>query len=443
MAYAPTPEDVAALTGYEQTDRWNAGHSVGTASVVTFSFASTQAAYDAEPRPGFAAFSEAHKSHVRQALDLWARDTGLSFVEVPESVGGQIRFGMFDMTGETNATGKQLSGYGYTPTRGGSVPSEGNTGIGGDVFLNAAYYADDAASIAPGVRGYSILIHEVGHAIGFKHPFSGTPTIDAARDNGDFTIMSYDRPWSTTELGPIDLAAAQLYYGTDAITASYDAASQRVLITATDAANTLLGTELSDTISAGSGNDVILASAGSDLIDGGDGIDTLAVRLSRASTSIESSSGITVALQGHTTSLNNVERVAFSDGTLAFDIEGNAGQAYRLYQAAFARTPDNDGLKFWVGWMDEGGDLGEMGARFIDSAEFETLYAGLDTTEAFVNQLYNNILGRDGEAEGLAFWTGEIESGRFDLARVLVGFSESPENLAKVSTAIEDGIWYV
>ena len=36
----------------------------------------------------------------------------------------------------------------------------------------------------------------------------------------------------------------------------------------------------------------------------------------------------------------NVERLDFSDAHLAFDVDGNAGQIYRLYKAAFARTPD-------------------------------------------------------------------------------------------------------
>ena len=41
------------------------------------------------------------------------------------------------------------------------------------------------------------------------------------------------------------------------------------------------------------------------------------------------------------------KRLEFNDGTLALDIDpgDTAGQAYRLYQAAFARTPDMPELR--------------------------------------------------------------------------------------------------
>ena len=35
--------------------------------------------------------------------------------------------------------------------------------------------------------------------------------------------------------------------------------------------------------------------------------------------------------------VSNVERLRFSDGNVALDTDGTAGQAYRLYRAAFAR----------------------------------------------------------------------------------------------------------
>jgi hypothetical protein len=35
------------------------------------------------------------------------------------------------------------------------------------------------------------LIHELGHALGLKHPFDDTPTLPANKDNGLYTVMSY------------------------------------------------------------------------------------------------------------------------------------------------------------------------------------------------------------------------------------------------------------
>jgi len=50
--------------------------------------------------------------------------------------------------------------------------------------------------------------------------------------------------------------------------------------------------------------------------------------------------------------LVSIERIQFTDGTLALDESGNAGQAYRLYQAAFGRTPDTPGLSHNLNLLD-------------------------------------------------------------------------------------------
>lgn len=137
----------------------------------------------------------------------------------------------------------------------------------------------------------------------------------------------------------------------------------------------------------------------------------------------------------------NVERLEFSDGTLAFDTAGVAGQSYRIYQAAFDRTPDSAGLSYWIKSMDDGTALIDVAAGFIASAEFQSIYGSNPTDGEFVARLYLNVLGRDGEAAGIAYWEGELNSG-LTKAQVLVGFSESAENISGVATAIADGIWY-
>lgn len=47
-----------------------------------------------------------------------------------------------------------------------------------------------------------------------------------------------------------------------------------------------------------------------------------------------------------TDTLSSIERLQFDDGTLAFDTGGTAGQMFRLYQAAFGREPDVEGLGY-------------------------------------------------------------------------------------------------
>lgn len=143
---------------------------------------------------------------------------------------------------------------------------------------------------------------------------------------------------------------------------------------------------------------------------------------------------------GTTTTLINVERVLFNDGIVAFDIEGNAGQAYRLYQASLDRTPDVRGLSGWIKFMDEGGALTTMAQQFIDSQEFKTKYGELNDRN-FVNQLYLNVLDRNGEPAGIDGWVGGLTKG-LSRADVLKGFSESAENQGNVFDIIKNGISY-
>ena len=43
----------------------------------------------------------------------------------------------------------------------------------------------------PGTFGFSIFLHEFGHALGLKHPFDGTPTLPSSQQHMDYTVMTY------------------------------------------------------------------------------------------------------------------------------------------------------------------------------------------------------------------------------------------------------------
>lgn len=146
------------------------------------------------------------------------------------------------------------------------------------------------------------------------------------------------------------------------------------------------------------------------------------------------------------TTLSDVERLQFLDGMLAFDFDGVAGQAYRLYEAVFDRAPDAEGLGFWIGSLDAGVvDLKAAADHFVQSAEFIQRYGSPDqvSNAGFIDLLYLNILDRPAEGEGFDFWLANMDAGKVDRADVLAHFSESPENVAQVAGAIAEGIWYV
>jgi hypothetical protein len=145
---------------------------------------------------------------------------------------------------------------------------------------------------------------------------------------------------------------------------------------------------------------------------------------------------------GGTDTLVNVERIQFGDNKwLALDINGEAGQVYRIYQAAFDRTPDAGGFAYWLNAMDKGMSLDEVANLFMQSKEAADLYTAADPSDAFfVNQLYQHVLHREPDAAGLAWWMDNVH--KLTRAQVLETFSESPENQAQVIGTIKNGIEY-
>ena len=98
----------------------------------------------------------------------------------------------------------------------------------------------------------------------------------------------------------------------------------------------------------------------------------------------------------------------------------------RLYFAYFLRIPDYDGLMYWVGRYATGTTLEEISSAFAGSPEFQSTYGSL-SNEQFVQLVYQNVLGRQPDEGGLAFWTGELDSGHRSRGQVMAGFSESAE----------------
>lgn len=125
------------------------------------------------------------------------------------------------------------------------------------------------------------------------------------------------------------------------------------------------------------------------------------------------------------------------------DAADTPAQVFRLYKAAFNRESDAGGLGYHVGHIESvGHQLTDIAGNFVASPEFVSTYGPL-TDEAFVIQLYQNVLGRAPDAGGLAFHVGNLSAGRLSRAQTLVGFSESPENKTNTAAAVAAGIRYV
>ena len=195
----------------------------------------------------------------------------------------------------------------------------------------------------------------------------------------------------------------------------------------------LLGSNQADRFISGDGNDKFT---------GNGGVDTVQLHGNKANYTITTNNGV-VTVKDNTKAdgvdtLVDIDRIQFTDKTLAFDLDGNAGQAYRLYQAAFDRVPDQGGLGYWIDQMDHGMGLSQVATGFINSAEFKALYGNNPSDAEFVTLLYDNVLHRAPDTGGFNYWMNELSHG-VSREQALIGFSESSENKVALMAFDMDG----
>jgi hypothetical protein len=196
---------------------------------------------------------------------------------------------------------------------------------------------------------------------------------------------------------------------------------------------------------AGDGNDFFSASGNGQKIDGGAGLDTVFYDDTKVPLEIYVQDGHVTVYQtgaGAADTLTGVERLLFPTHAMAFDVSGAGGEAYRMYQAAFDRAPDLDGLGFWINALDSGHSLQSVAQNFLVSDEFKKLYGDGVNNKDFVTNLYHNILHREPEAEGFNFWKNALDVGT-ERSTILVNFSESAENQAAMLPIIGKGFAYI
>ncbi|MEW6760496.1 MAG: DUF4214 domain-containing protein [Pseudomonadota bacterium] len=343
------------------------------------------------------------------------------------------------------------------------------TGAGGDVLDVRSFILGDAGPNPFGPAAFARLVQEGSHVLFQVDPdgSSGAQgwTTRAVLENtrvADFTGANFPggiRP--DGGLGGLVLVGGA---GADTI----DGGDLDDTLRGGEGADTLRGSAGADRLHGDGGDDVLLGGDGDDLLDGGDGKDVLAghggddrldgrggidtaVFLGARADYLLQAEGEELLVSGLGGSagdgndrLSGIERLVFGNGALALDSgpDGNAGQAYRIYRAAFDREPDQVGLGFWIEMLDRGVTLQAVAAGFTRGDEFARLYGANPGNADIVTRLYRNILDREPEKGGYDFWLSVLDNKLADLGTVLAAFSESPENRAAVAELIGNGVNY-
>ena len=309
------------------------------------------------------------------------------------------------------------------------------TGAAGDIFINAQSDANRLPSYAPGSQGYFLLLHEIGHSLGLKHPHddggTGRPTFNelgiGRLDQDYVSVMSYndDAAWNLVEWDPatpmvFDVIALQYLYGANPTTNAGDSFFN---IDRTGMYYSIWDASGTDTVSTADGTEGWLIELPnftiSDLVD---------TKIGRAEPLVDLQITVPQDLVWLLGDMENALGSNYDDVILGNDldnwlqpqagndeVDGGAGIDMVLYnlraeQVTLSKDRDGSAEAVYTAVTPVGTDT-LYGIEFLSFRDARTALDAQDQAPGQALRLYQAAFDRDPDAVGLGYWIDQIENG--------------------------------
>jgi len=239
--------------------------------------------------------------------------------------------------------------------------------------------------------------------------------------------------------GSFSYVPAKDYFGTDSFTylandGIVNSPAAVTTFTITDVVDTFIGTSGNDVLVGTLGKDILQGGAGNDSLDGGASVD-VAVFSGAHGNYLITSNGSTVQVNDQSgtdgnDTLQNIERLNFSDTSVAIDISGAAGSVAKTIGAVFGVAQLSN--KTYIGQALKSLDTGTSYEQLLVQA-LNTALGPNPTSAQIVDLVYFNVIGVAPPAGAKTYYMNLLDSGAFSLGKLAAIAADTGYNAAHIN----------